>query len=201
MTVVIAWRGHRARHQSGALMIEILVTRAVTDTGLLGMLGLQVRLQLSEMEAYQRTQALLLLDDMSQRIATNRTHASLYVTDAVLGIGAGRCPDPGSVTDLVDRDKASWCMALQGAAEAAGEQRVGTLLAGRGCVQAVGEEADEYLVTVVWQGAVAVASPPEEISCGRHLYDQPGDSECSRRAGACHRYVTRTVYIADLGDG
>jgi hypothetical protein len=40
--------------------------------GLFGLLGLQSRVQVTEMETYQRTQALVLLNDMASRLATNR---------------------------------------------------------------------------------------------------------------------------------
>ncbi len=46
--------------------------------GLLGMAGLQMRMQSSEMEAYQG-QALLLLNDMANRISSNRTNAAAYL--------------------------------------------------------------------------------------------------------------------------
>ena len=81
--------------QRGATMIEVLVTVVIIAFGLLGMAGLQMRMQLSEMESYQRSQALLLLNDMASRIATNRTAATAgnYVTGVTYG-GAADCPAP-----------------------------------------------------------------------------------------------------------
>ena len=58
--------------QRGASLIEVLVTLVIVAFGLLGIVGMQARLQVSEMEAYQRSQALLLLNDMANRIAINR---------------------------------------------------------------------------------------------------------------------------------
>ncbi len=57
-----------------------MVTVLILTVGLLGMAGLQSRLQVSEMEAYQRSQALLLLNDMASRLASNRNDAGSYVT-------------------------------------------------------------------------------------------------------------------------
>ena len=47
----------------GVSLIEVLVTIVILAVGLLGLAGLQMRLQSSEVEAYQRTQASLLLED------------------------------------------------------------------------------------------------------------------------------------------
>jgi type IV pilus assembly protein PilV len=56
---------------------------------------LQGRLQKSEMESYQRTQALMLANDMANRITTNRADAANYtiggVTDPA-SIGGGNLP-------------------------------------------------------------------------------------------------------------
>ncbi|MDP3678960.1 MAG: prepilin-type N-terminal cleavage/methylation domain-containing protein, partial [Methylotenera sp.] len=59
-----------ARFQRGALLLEVLVTIVILAIGLLGLAGLQAKLQSSEMESYQRAQALILLNDMASRIAT-----------------------------------------------------------------------------------------------------------------------------------
>ena len=63
-------------------MLEVFITIVILTIGLLGLAGLQSRLQASEMEAYQRAQALILLNDMASRIATNRANAASYVTGA-----------------------------------------------------------------------------------------------------------------------
>ena len=66
--------------QRGTTMPEVLVTIVIVAIGLLGLAGLQSRLQVSEMESYQRAQALMLLNDMANRITTNRNVAASYVT-------------------------------------------------------------------------------------------------------------------------
>ncbi len=53
-------------------MIEVLVTLVVLALGLLGVVGLQARGQQAELESYQRGQALVLLQDMVDRMNTNR---------------------------------------------------------------------------------------------------------------------------------
>lgn len=59
-------------------MIEVLVTLIILLVGLLGLAGLMVQSQRSEMESYQRVQALILLQDMAGRISANRMAASCY---------------------------------------------------------------------------------------------------------------------------
>ena len=187
--------------QSGGLMIEILVTIAIVVIGLWGLIEVQARLQKSEMESYQRTQALLLLEDMASRIETNRINAADYVTANPQGSGMA-CATP-AVTDALDlRDEAEWCNALQGAAEqVGGGTNVGALVGGRGCVQEIVTDR-QYMVTVVWQGLTPIAAPPPEVSCGAGLYNLPAGSPCADadKADFCRRYVTTMVRIADLTD-
>ena len=54
-------------------MIEVLITFVVLLVGLLGLIGLQARTQQAELESYQRGQALVLLQDMVDRMNANRT--------------------------------------------------------------------------------------------------------------------------------
>ena len=58
--------------QGGTTMMEVLVSIVIVVIGLLGLAGLQSRASVSEMEAFQRAQALVLLQDMVDRINANR---------------------------------------------------------------------------------------------------------------------------------
>ncbi len=171
-------------------MIEVLVTIVIVAFGLLGMAGLQSRMQVSEMEAYQRAQALLLLNDMASRIATNRSAASTYVTTA-LGVGM-TCPTAAAT--LQEADAREWCNALQGAAEVAGGNRLGVMIGGRGCVDPLGN--GEYLVTIAWQGLIPLSAPPASVTCGKDLYNAAAGSVCVN--DLCRRVVTTVVRIARL---
>lgn len=181
--------------QRGSSMIEVLVTIVIIAFGLLGLAGLQVRLQTSEMESYQRSQALLLLNDMGNRIATNRSNAVLYVTTAASPLGAGMtCPT--TTASVVQRDLREWCNALQGAGETMGsgvtKVGVGAMIGGRGCVESVG---GDYLVTVAWQGLTPIAAPPTSVACGAASYNGTSGS-CVN--DLCRRTVTTLVRIATL---
>ncbi len=181
------------RLQRGLTLIEVLVTILILSIGLLGMAGLQSRLQQSEMEAYQRSQALLLLNDMANRIATNRNNAASYVTGTSSPLGVGMvCPTSTSTSKEIDFGE--WCNALQGAGETSGTSKLGVMLGGRGCVESLG--GGEYLVTVAWQGLIPLAAPPSGVACGANSYDGAAGSSCT--GDLCRRVVTTIVRVATL---
>ncbi len=181
--------------QSGTSMIEVLVTIIILTIGLLGLAGLQARLQVSEMEAYQRAQALILLSDMASRVATNRANAATYVTASPLG-DSTVCFTPTITSTRQQADAGEWCAALQGAGETmdvdANKVKVGAMIGGRGCVENLG--SGEYLVTVAWQGLTPISSPA--AGCGKGSYDGAAGSACT--GDLCRRTVTTIVRIANL---
>lgn len=74
------------RAQTGFSMVEVLVALVILLVGLLGLAGLMVQSQRSEMESYQRMQAITLLQDMAGRINANRLAATCYAfTNAATG--------------------------------------------------------------------------------------------------------------------
>lgn len=188
--MVITRSSSSMKSQRGTTLLEVLVTIVILAIGLLGLAGLQARLQTSEMEAYQRSQALILLNDMASRIATNRANALAYVTGLdFLGVG-GDCPDSGTRQEA---DANEWCNALQGAGETAGTSNVGAMIGGRGCVENLGD--GEYLVTVAWQGLTPISAPPGSIACGQGEYDEDGTACVD---DLCRRTVTTIVRIGNL---
>ncbi|MDO8958819.1 MAG: hypothetical protein Q7U85_03690, partial [Rhodocyclaceae bacterium] len=180
----------RPEYQRGTTMIEALVTIVIMALGLLGLAGLQARLQVVEIESYQRAQALLLLNDMSSRLSTNRRNAASYVTGNTWGAGM-TCPAATSGSAQHTKDLIEWCNALQGASETKGGGAVGAMVGGRGCVQDLG--AGQYLVTIAWQGLAPVSAPPVGVNCGNGLYD---GGACT--GDLCRRVVTTVVQIAPL---
>jgi type IV pilus assembly protein PilV len=181
--------------QRGASMIEVLVTIVIIAFGLLGMAGLQSRLQMSEMEAYQRAQALVLLNDMATRISTNRIDAAAYddeVADKVKP--TANCASDFSGTTMLKVDVREWCNAVQGASETKSGNRLGAVVGGRGCVQDLG--TGEYMITIAWQGLTPLSAPPASVPCGKDLYDLGGNTGCV--ADRCRRVITTVVRIAPL---
>jgi type IV pilus assembly protein PilV len=169
-----------------------MVTLVIVSIGLFGLAGLHARLQASEMEAYQRSQALILLNDMAARLTINRNLAASYVTSSALGAGAA-CPTGAGTRQQIDA--AEWCNALQGAAETSGTSKLGAVVGGRGCVEDMGN--NEYLITVAWQGLVPISVPSNGVTCGKDQYDS--DAEGAICTGdRCRRTVTTLVRIGAL---
>lgn len=176
-------------------MIEVLVTMVIVVIGLAALLKMQDRLQISEVESYQRTQAMILVNDMANRIATNRPYSDLYETTTPLGTDFV-CDSVTGANALQVADQTEWCDALQGAAEIQDGTRVGSLLGGRGCIEATDFTKKEYIVTVAWQGLSATAAPSVDVTgCGAGDYDVAG-TECV--SDKCRRYVSTVVRFADL---
>jgi type IV pilus assembly protein PilV len=187
-------------HERGSSLLEILVTVLIMATGLLGLAGFMVRQQNQEMDSYQRAQALLLVNDMSQRLQANRANAANYITgtditgkETLLGVGM-TCGTTTNTSTIAQQDLNAWCNSLQGAAETMGTQGVGAMVGARGCVVSIG--AQQYAITVVWQGMMPIAAPSNNNLCGKGLYDVPSGSPCVE--DLCRRSITTLVRIGNL---
>jgi type IV pilus assembly protein PilV len=150
--------------QSGFSLIEVLVTIAILMIGLLGLAALQTNATIAEMEAYQRSQALILVQDMADRIAANKTNANSYVQDNI-GLTTASCATlTGSALDLCE-----WGNKLAGAAEVtAGGTKVGAMLGARGCVTQPTPKV--YMITVAWQGMSKIGTSTPGAACGSGAY-------------------------------
>ena len=173
------------RKNMGFSMIEVLITIVILMFGLLALAGLQGRAVTAQMEAYQRSQALVLLNDMADRMNANRKNAAAYV--ATLGTGAA-CPAVGS--SVASKDLNDWCNALLGAAEVQSGSNVGAMIGARGCItQTVAPAtgvASQYLIAVAWQGLNRGFTSTN--TCGQNQYGNE----------ALRRVVSIPINIADL---
>lgn len=177
--------------QSGFTLLEALISMLIIALGLLGLAGLQVRMQQAEFESYQRSQALVLLYDMVERIQTNRITASCFrvTSDAAAGtpfLGTGgtvpSC-SAGSETAMNADAVASmteWQNLLLGAAETKGGAKIGAILDARGCISYSGPELSNasgtlggtgiYTVTIAWQGTVDTVDTTATVPCAKASY-------------------------------
>lgn len=189
-----------ARAMRGATLIEVLVTIVIVAFGLLGMAGLQMRMQMSETEAYQRSQALMLVNDMASRVATNRQYVASYLTGTSSPLGTNYDCAGMSATTQAQSDLKEWCLALQGASETltvgGTTTKQGAMIGGRGCVETSPSGDGDYLVTVVWQGLTPISAPPSSVACGSGNYNGTGTSPCL--SDKCRRFVTMIVRIGTL---
>lgn len=191
--------------QAGFTMLEVLISIFIVVLGLLGLVGMQARMQQAEFESYQRTQALILLNDMVDRINVNRVTASCFAITAAnastpyYGEGSSAFPACGAGTALDNANAlaamAEWDGLLKGAAETKGGSSVGAMVGARGCVSynaatelldaggAVMPGTGVYTVIVAWQGSVDTSAPKMDdgtttINCANGLYG----AETLRRA-------------------
>lgn len=158
---------------SGFTLIEVLVTLVILAFGLLALVNLQVKLHMTESESYQRAQAVVLVQDMVNRMRTNPANGAAYVTPTWLGEGGGACAGAAAQADC-----AAWTDLLLGSAAVLGVEdgggSVGAMAGARGCVEEVQArnaatgicQPGIYRVTVAWQGLYDGAVPAEACAAG-----------------------------------
>lgn len=184
---------HRGRPAGGITLIETLITIFVLTIGLLGMASLQARAHQAELESYQRSQALLLLDDITNRISANRELLDCYVLSdpgatSLLHLGTSPTAtiDTGCDT-LAGQDLQAWDNLLKGATETLGGTSVGAMVGARGCIQKL--DTDRHVeISVAWQGQLAITPPPATVLCGQGFYGNENQ----------RRVVTRRLRFANL---
>ena len=203
---------HISRKEAGLSMIEVLVTLVILMVGLLGLAGLQMQGLRSEMESYQRVQALVILQDMAARINANRGNRNQAGCSAVTNLVQRNACEWAAITASVQayidddigvgtmtgctassqaHDKCAWGDALKGAGETeAGGASVGAMIGGRGCIRQVSANANQITleISVAWQGMGK--SFQAEDTCGKGKY---GSDDTLRRV------VSLTTRIANLG--
>ncbi|HYN53936.1 MAG TPA: type IV pilus modification protein PilV [Methylotenera sp.] len=171
----------------GFSLIEVLITLLILMTGLLGLAGLQGRALTSQLESYQRSQALILVKDMEDRLNANRANAASYITNPTypspLGVGYVGCTT--TTTTTAARDLCEWNYALQGSAEGA---TLGAMIGARGCIYRLSAAVpNKYLIAIAWQGLTRTAAPG--VDCGLDSY---GSNDALRRV------ITIPITIANL---
>jgi len=178
-------RGRAA--QSGALLIEVLIAVLICAFGLLGFAGMQARAVSTDFETLQRSEALVLLEDMVSRINANRAHAGDYVSAGLLGAGAVvDCTGlTGAALDLCE-----WSNLIRGNAEQRAGTAIGSMISARGCITRPATSSDRYVISIAWQGIVQTAAPASP--CGQG--DAAFPDETLRRTASA------TVCVALLRD-
>ena len=162
-------------------MMELLIAMLIIAFGALGFVGLQAQTALSQMEGYQRSQALVLVNDIAERISLNRANAASYVGNNIGTTDPGNCTLPAT---RAGKDLCEWSLLIQGAGETQGTTKLGAMSGARGCITS--PAANQYLISIAWQGVQATGAPAN--SCGLNAYS----SENTRRT------VTTVVQVATL---
>ncbi len=183
--------------QRGFLLIEVLVALLITTVGLLGLAKLQATAQQAEIESYQRSQALVLVNEVVEHINANRYAANCFAftTSAASGTpylgadGADHAAAPvcasGTNPAAAVNAMTLWDQLLKGAAESSGGAQIGAIVGARGCVS-FDAATNTYTVAVAWQGITDTVTPA--VACAKGLYG----AETKRRV------VSSTLQIANL---
>jgi type IV pilus assembly protein PilV len=197
--------------QHGFSLLEVIITMAILAIGLLGLAGLQARAINAEADSFSRGQAIMLANDMADRmnsnlmdVTTSTAAATGYnqqsVGSVLVEFGTGYSNDctTGSnttsvlqatccaaKTTIAARDLCEWDLALKGIGESnSGGSKIGAMNGGRGCVFRTAT-AGIFQIDVVWQGR-DIGVVPTDNTCG-------STAITSRRAG-----VSRQIRLADL---
>lgn len=169
----------------GFAMVETMVTVVVVAFGLLGVAGLVSRSFVTEVESTQRTQAVMMLQDMVTRIEANRANApgyvtgdngvTGYVTETIGGVTTVSTEACNPVAPLADRDRCEWGRLLAGTTEQIDNRNAGVLVGAIGCIYEIDAFNRIYAVAIAWQGMNAGAPPIVDNNfapnnCGRDRY-------------------------------
>ncbi len=165
------WLMNRQSSNAGFTLIEILVALTIFMVSSLGIAGLVTRTVQQESESYQRVQALILLQDMQEKLGANRQAAGCYASTDTLGTGFDssgiNCSDGSAAQQAIAvADLQRWDSSLKGAAEKDGTTNVGALIGARGCIRLVDERT--YRITIAWQGLGDTVAPGND--CGKDSY-------------------------------
>jgi type IV pilus assembly protein PilV len=160
---------------TGFSMIEILISLLIVLTSVMGVAGLVVRVTQQDVEAAQRIEGLVFLQDMVDRIQANQQVVGCYSNGAagvVVGTGVDQIPDcnagTASQAARAEADLESWGELLKGSAIREGGANTGGLIGARGCITEMDAVNGVYRASVVWQGVGPTVAPSN--LCGQNLY-------------------------------
>lgn len=171
-----------ATRQHGFSMLEILVSIVILIVGLLGLAGLQSRVSTAELEGYQRSQALVIVQNISARMNANKKNLASYVQSDIGATGAEIvcAGKTGAALDLCEINNT-----LVGAAEKQSANKLGAMIGARACVSS--PSANYYVITIAWQGLSPTKAPDSQ--CGVNQY---GDDRLRRTVSLPVRFACLT---------
>lgn len=180
-------RAAPSSRQAGGLLIEVLIALVIFAFGMLGYTAMQARGAVAEFEALQRSQALVLIEDMVSRMNANRGNAGDYVSAQLIGSGAvENCAGKAGA----DLDLCEWANLIRGSTETRNAVRVGSMVAARGCITRAAGVSNRYLIAIAWQGISSTGGSTSP--CGQGDATYPDDR--------LRRTVAASVCVAQLRD-
>ena len=182
--------------EAGFTLIDVLISVFILAFGMLALARVMAQSSLSEVEASQRSQAMMLVQDMSERINLNRKHAALYVGSYSATWRPGGAADCSAMTGATkdacewQNDAYEWQNLLAGSTTLDGTSAIGAPIAARGCIfkPAPITAPNIYVIAVAWQGLVPTTG--SDSTCGLDAFDREEN----------RRVFSTVVQIATLRD-
>lgn len=166
----------------GFTLIEVLIALVLLAFGMLSLARGIGHASQEQLEGFQRSQAMVLAQEMVDRINGDQRNALVYVGDYVPGVAVEDC---STAPTTAARNGCEWRNRLAGVDTREGRRTIGAPMAARGCI--VNTAPNVYVVAVAWQGILATAAP--DAPCGSGAYD----SESTRRV------FSTVLQVATLG--
>lgn len=170
----------RARRESGVTLLEVLITMFITSFALLGLAGMIGRTTASAVDSAQRARALVLIQDMSGRVANTRNGDWSVIVGKVYGGAPGTdC----TVLSGANRQACEWGNLVGGA----GDKRTDSAadaVGFRGCVTAhstVAGTVTAVRIIVAWASMTPGVAPSD--SCGSGVVVDAGKDAHRRTVG------------------
>ncbi len=157
----------RISRTSGFSLNEVQIAVIILAIGLLGIAGLQVTSKRTSFEALQRVTAVMLAQDIVERMRANKGQLSTYIAapdvTGGLGVPGTNCTSAACTpAQIVTYDLYQWQQAIVGAAETKTSGGVttntGGLILPTGCITA-GANTGEATVAIAWRGLTKLSNP------------------------------------------
>jgi type IV pilus assembly protein PilV len=151
----------------GFLLIEVLIALVIMAFGLLALARAMATATLDELESFQRSQAMVIAQEMVERINANRKQALSYVgTYAAPSV----LEDCNLAATVLLRDQCEFRNHLMGAGTRDAGRMIGSSIAARACITEAAPGSNSYVVAVAWQGLKSTEAP--DSACGELEFDR-----------------------------
>lgn len=179
----------RARRESGVTLLEVLVTMFITSFALLGLAGMIGRTTASAADSAQRARALVLIQDMSGRVANTRNGDWSVVVGNAYTYGGASGTDC-TVLAGASRQACEWGNLVGGAADKRSDSSADAT-GFRGCIRAhsTGSGGVKAVrIIVAWASMTPGVAPSDDCGLGEVVdadaVDPSKDKDAQRRTAS-----------------